>query len=341
MKRLVVCCDGTWNTPEGKLVTNVVNLARAIRPKARRGVEQVVFYDWGVGTEGGADKLTGGALGKGIDKNIQDAYRFLVHNYNPGDELFLFGFSRGAYTARSLVGLLRNSGLLTKTHAHLIPQAYAMYRSRAKPDVKSARKFRATYSHSQTVNVKFLGVWDTVGALGIPVGILRRFNKKKYNFHDTRISGIVKHAYHALAIDEKREPFRPTIWKTKPGRKNSEQAWFAGVHSDVGGGYPDTGLSYKALVWMVQKAAACGLSVDKGYMASLKMNNSPEKLHNSYTAKYRLLGKYVRPIGRTNTDEFVHPSALARHRNRKGYQPENLKDFLKRRTRLRKKSKFR
>ena len=134
-----------------------------------------------------------------------------------------------------------------------------MYRSRAKPDVKSARQFRATRCHSQMVSVKFLGVWDTVGALGVPVGILRRFNQKKYCFHDTQISGIVKHAYHALAIDEKRKPFAPTIWTTKPGRENSEQAWFAGVHSDVGGGCPDTGLSYKALLWMVQKAAACGL----------------------------------------------------------------------------------
>jgi len=339
MKRLVVCSDGTWNTPESKDFTNVVKMARVIRPKDSHDVEQVVFYDWGVGTDKGTDKWRGGALGKGINKNIRDAYRFLVHNYNPGDEVFLFGFSRGAYTVRSLVGLLRNCGLLKKKYAHLIPDAYNMYRSPAKPDVASARKFRAAWS--RTVKVKFLGVWDTVGALGIPLGLFSRYNVNKYSFHDTRISAIVNHAYHALAIDEKRKPFAPTIWKTKPDRKNSEQAWFAGDHSDIGGGHPDTGLSYKALVWMVQKAAACGLSVDKGYMASLKMNNSPEKLHNSYTAKYRLLGKYVRPIGRRNTDEFVHPSALARYRNRKGYQPENLKDFLKRRTRLRKKSKFR
>ncbi len=334
MKRLIVCCDGTWNTPELKDVTNVVNFARAIKPTGTRGVPQVVFYDWGVGTDKGVDKWTGGALGKGIDKNIQDAYRFLVHNYDPGDELFFFGFSRGAYTARSLVGLIRNAGLLTKTHAHLIPDAYAMYRSRAKPDAKSARKFRRIRCHAAMADVKFLGVWDTVGALGIPVEILRRFNDKKYRFHDTRISGIVMHAYHALAIDEKRAPFRPTIWKTKPGRKHTEQAWFAGVHCDVGGSYPDTGLSYKALVWMVQKAAACGLSVDKRYMRSLKLKNSPEKLHDSYTWP---LPKYIRQIGRTNADESVHPSALARRRVRKGYRPKNLEAFLSGQTRSGKK----
>ena len=335
MKRLVVCSDGTWNTPESKDFTNVVKMARAIRPKDSHDVEQVVFYDWGVGTDKGTDKWRGGAFGKGIDKNIRDAYRFLIHNYSPGDQLFFFGFSRGAYTVRSLVGLIRNCGLLKKSHAHLIPRAYKMYRSRSKPDAASAHRFRRAYS--RTLKVKFLGVWDTVGALGIPLGIFGRRNERKYSFHDTRISAIVERAYHALAIDEKRKPFAPTIWKTKPGRKNSGQAWFAGVHSDVGGGYPDTGLSYKALVWMVQKAAACGLSVDKGYMASLKMNNSPEKLHNSYTAKYRLLGKYIRPIGRTNTDEFVHPSALARHRDRQGYRPQNLEAFVTRRPRPRKK----
>ncbi len=329
MKRLVVCCDGTWNTPEDKDFTNVVTMARAIRPKDAKRVEQVVFYDWGVGTEGGADTLKGGAFGKGINKNIRDAYRFLIHNYHQGDELFLFGFSRGAYTVRSLVGLLRNCGLLKKRCAHLIPRAFRMYRSPAKPDVATARKFRATCS--RTVTVKFLGVWDTVGALGIPLGLFGRSNEKKYGFHDTRISRIVEHAYHALAIDEKRKPFKPTIWKTKPDRKNSEQAWFAGVHSDVGGGYPDTGLSYKAFLWMVQKAVACGLSVDQAYVKSLKLKHSPEKLHNSYRGVYRALGKHIRPIGVTNADETVRPSALARRRARKSYRPKNLEAFLRQR----------
>lgn len=331
MKRLVVCSDGTWKTPEARYVTNVVHIARAIRPKGSRGVEQVVFYDWGVGTEGASDKVKGGAFGRGINKNIQDAYRFLVHNYNAGDELFLFGFSRGAYTVRSLVGLIRNCGLLKKTHAHLIPNAYALYRSRSKPDAASARKFRAACSHSRTVNVKFLGVWDTVGALGIPLGLFGSYNERKYGFHDTRISTIVKNAYHALAIDEKRKPFAPTLWKTKPGRKNTGQVWFAGVHSDIGGGYADTGLSYKALSWMVDKAVACGLRVDRAYVRSLKMRNSPERLHDSLTGISRALGKHLRPIGITNTDESVHQSALSRRLERRSYRPRNLEAYLRRR----------
>ncbi|UCE64547.1 MAG: DUF2235 domain-containing protein, partial [Nitrospirota bacterium] len=165
MKRLVICYDGTWNNPEdtkqgeGEAITNVVKLARAIKPQDTDGVQQIVFYDWGIGTGGLWDTLTGGALGKGIDKNIQDGYRFLVHNFVRGDELFLFGFSRGAYTARSLVGLIRNCGLLKKTHADRIVEAYDQYRSPNKPDSREAKGFREDFSRK--VNVKFLGVWDT------------------------------------------------------------------------------------------------------------------------------------------------------------------------------------
>ena len=329
MKRLVVCSDGTWNTPEprkGENATNVVHMARGIRPKDSKNVEQIVFYDWGVGTGNAPDQLKGGAFGKGIDKNIQDGYRFLVHNYNPGDELFLFGFSRGAYTIRSLVGLIRNCGLLKKSDASKIPEAYKMYRSRDKADAASARSFRSKFS--RVVKVKFLGVWDTVGALGIPLGLFRSYNEKKYGFHDTTISSIVVHAYHALAIDEKRKPFAPTLWTTKAGRKNSEQMWFPGVHSDVGGGYSEAGLSYKALRWMVSKAEACGLSMNKAYLKSLKDPEWTEKLHNSYTGIYPALGEFIRPIGVTNSDETLHPSAKLRVNTRRTYTPRNLLTYL-------------
>jgi uncharacterized protein (DUF2235 family) len=321
-KRLVICCDGTWNTPERENVTNVAKVARAIRPTDSRAVEQVVFYDWGIGSGNRSNKMKGGLAGKGLDKNIQDAYRFLVHNYKAGDELFLFGFSRGAYTVRSLIGFIRNCGLLKKTHAHMIPDAFAVYRSSTKPDVPSTRSFRRKYSRD--AEVKFLGVWDTVGALGIPLGIFARTNEKRYSFHDTKISSIVKNAYHALAIDEMRKPFAPVIWKTKPGRRNTGQAWFAGVHSDVGGGYVDSGLSDKALVWMVEKATACGLAMDMSYMESVLMVGSPETLHRSFKGSVRFAGKYVRSVGVTNRDEFVHDSALARYRSRKSYRPKNL-----------------
>ena len=134
-KRIIICCDGTWNNPEQKEVTNVVKAARALRPQGGDGTAQVVFYDWGVGSEGGFGKLTGGALGKGIDKNIQDAYRFLVHNYKDGDEICFFGFSRGAYTARSTVGLIRNVGVLKKEYAGLVFDRNYLEKI-ARPDVR-------------------------------------------------------------------------------------------------------------------------------------------------------------------------------------------------------------
>ena len=325
-KRIIICCDGTWNTPEPKYVTNVTKIARAIEPTDEIGNEQVVFYDWGVGTENKIDAMRGGAFGKGIDKNIQDAYRFLVHNYSPRDELFFIGFSRGAYTVRSVIGMIRNCWILKKSNAALIPKAYAIYRSRSGPDDKAAQKFRLKYARK--ANIHFLGVWDTVGALGIPLGLFRKSNEKKYGFHDTVISRIVKNAYHALAIDEKRKPFTPTIWKTKIRRKNTEQVWFAGVHSDIGGGYKEAGLSFHTLKWMLGKAGQCDLSIKNSYINSILRERSPDKLHNSFSILYKFFGPYIRKIGITNNDESLHPSVLKRYRSNKNYRPANLRNYI-------------
>lgn len=326
MKRLIICCDGTWNTPESDLKTNVVHIARAIRPRAMDGTEQVVFYDWGVGTDDKPDSLVGGAIGDGIDKNIQDAYRFLVHNYAPGDQLWLFGFSRGAYTVRSCIGLLRNAWLLHKAHGGLIPRAYHIYRTKWHADAENARAFREP--HCRQVNVKFLGVWDTVGALGIPVKLFDSFNGDRYQFHDTTVSSIVDNAYHALAIDEKRKPFTPTLWKTKSGRTHTEQSWFAGVHSDIGGGYREAGLSHIALRWMADKASMCGLNLDQDYLNNLYATDNRQQLHNSLSGGMRALGSQQRSIGTTNADETLHVSAEQRFFNDDKYRPKNLREYL-------------
>ncbi len=326
-KRIVICCDGTWDTPIKASVTNVVKVARSIEVKDSNGTDQIVFYDWGVGTGNRLDKMVGGALGKGLDRNIKDAYRFLVHNYASDDEVYLFGFSRGAYTVRSLVGFIRNCGLLKKIYSDKIPDAYNIYRSPSKPDAKEAQEFRNKFSNE--ITIKFLGVWDTVGELGIPLGIFKQFNEKRYSFHDTKISGIVENAYHALAIDERRKPFSPTIWKTKKRRKNVEQVWFAGVHGDVGGGYPETRLSDETLKWMVDKAAKCGLAFNMEYIESIT-EKSRERLHNSYTPGYFVFGPYIRPIGVTGVDESVHPSVLERYHKKRSYRPKNLIEYLNR-----------
>jgi uncharacterized protein (DUF2235 family) len=303
-RKLVVCCDGTWNTPETDAVTNVVALARAVKPRDGRGDHQVVFYDWGIGTGNFLDRIVGGIAGKGLDRNIRDAYRFLVHNYLPGDRVYLFGFSRGAYTVRSLVGFIRNCGLLKKRHSGRIPEAFEIYRSRRPelhPNAAAAKAFAAAYSRRPSL--RFLGVWDTVGALGIPIRSKSR--RQRHEFHDTRLSSAVEHAAHALAIDEQRKPFTATIWNTKRGRKNTSQVWFAGAHSDVGGGYEDDhGLADIALVWMADRAEECGLSFDRAILCSGYDRNSEFRVHDSHKRRYGRRRKRE-PLA-TSGDESIH-----------------------------------
>ena len=327
MKRIVICCDGTWNSPEKRHVTNVARTARAVLPADRRGVPQVVFYDWGVGSDG--RKVMGGMIGAGIDRNIQDAYRFLVHNYLRGDEIYLFGFSRGAYTVRSLAGFVRKAGLLRKTKARLIPDAYRLYRRREPADSEAARAFRR--AHAREIRITFVGVWDTVGALGIPSRILKAITRnRRYAFHDTALSEVIRHACHAVAIDEKRIDFKPTLWKRAPGpRQTIEQQWFSGVHGDVGGGYRETGLSDVALSWMWSRAAARGLAFSSDYARRHVRPDPLGRLHRSWTGMYRTRGRYVRPIGALPAElESIHPSVLERYAQLDSYRPPKLVEFL-------------
>lgn len=227
-KRIVICADGTWNDPEDKNPTNVLRMARAVKPISKNDTKQVVFYDWGVGSY--YAKVRGGAVGLGIMKNIQDGYRFIVQNYNPGDEIFLFGFSRGAYTVRCLNGLLNNCGILKRTDAKQIQEAFDFYKKRgAKPSSQVAKDWRKAHSYGpDRGSVDFIGVWDTVGALGIPTRVLA-FMDQNDLFYDQELGSNVKVARHAVSIDERREDFKPTLW----GKKEAidiKQVWFAGVH---------------------------------------------------------------------------------------------------------------
>jgi uncharacterized protein (DUF2235 family) len=348
-KRLVVCCDGTWNTPDevtdGKPAqTNVARIARAIAPVDARGTEQRVYYRKGVGT-GRFDHFLGGALGWGLSRNVQDAYMFLVDNYRVGDEIFLFGFSRGAYTVRSVVGLIRNSGLLRRRHAGKLGEAYALYRDRGEdshPRAAEAELFRRSFSRE--VRIRFLGVWDTVGALGIPLELpgIQLVNER-WQFHDVKLSTSVDNAFQALAIDERRKPFTPAIWEQQPGAQavdqRLEQVWFAGVHSDVGGGYPQTGLSDVALAWMRNRAGECGLAVDFEAARIPLRPDGDAPLHDSMTPYYRLLGELVRPMPVPRTDaegtplvtrEKVIDLAVRRMAASAGaYRPPNLLAFVR------------
>jgi len=329
MKRLVACADGTWKTSESPRPTNVVLLAQALAPAGEDGVEQRLFYDPGVGTGAVLDRLGGGAFGRGLSDNVKDIYRWLAQTYQPGDAIFLIGFSRGAYTVRSAAGLIRKCGLLTPENAGRIEEAYALYR-RADPsaDPPDAVAFRSKYA--RRVEIAFLGVWDTVGALGIPLVGLRALTRRRYRFHDTELTGIVRRAYHAVAIDERRRAFEPTLWTNapKPGQQ-IEQVWFAGAHSDVGGGYDDRGLSDITLAWMLDKARRAGLSFKEEYLEARVRPDESATLHNSLTGLYLALGWQTRHMGEHGTAEFVHVTPLLRQSNPAlKYSPETLTRYL-------------
>lgn len=336
-KRLVVCCDGTWNTADQSSATNVTRVAVSIREQA----DQIVYYHAGVGTDRWM-RLRGGAFGKGLSANVLDAYRFLVRTYKPGDTLYFFGFSRGAFTVRSLAGLVRNCGILRPEHIDMTQKAWAMYRSRSeklKPNSAASALFRRTYAHE--TGIHFIGVWDTVGSLGIPGP---KWLPRRGAFHDTELSSWVKGAFQALAIDEQRSVFRPTLWHQQPdaAMKGQElkQVWFAGVHKDVGGGYPERGLPDIALLWMIQQASRYGLEFGPREAESpetppessiFQVPPKPDSMgpkHNSRRGFYRLAPRYHRPIGQSVNDqgvldgwEYVSQTAKDRYDQNASYRP--------------------
>jgi uncharacterized protein (DUF2235 family) len=342
----VVCCDGTWNRPDQQSPTNVSKLALAVAAAGDDGVEQALFYHRGVGTTR-SERLTGGAFGFGLSRNVRDCYRFVVESYTPGDELFFLGFSRGAFTARSTVGLIRNAGILRPEHADRIDEAYRLYRgggaARA-PTGLEAELFRRSFAHDE-IRVRFVGVWDTVGALGIP-GLPARVARGRWGFHDTKLSRHVDFAYQALAIDEHRRAFRATVWERQgdAGDQVLEQTWFAGAHCDVGGGYPDPSASEVALLWMVARARRCGLGFGPGAFTVVEQAQGEARrrgdevspsalgpLTDSRKGIYRLAKAYDRPLLEpplTATSAAVAPTAVTRA-DAEGahYDPANLAAF--------------
>lgn len=349
-RRLIVCADGTWNTPDEEsdggvpTPTNVGKIHRAISAQDASGVEQKSYYEFGVGTKPSFwDKWFGGGLGKGIDEHILNCYKFLVQEYSMGDEIYLFGFSRGAYTVRSLAGLIRNSGLLRREHAVYAGKAYDFYRDRdasTHPAGDEAKQFRHEHSYTEyqdgidSTPIECIGVWDTVGALGVPLDVFKGLNEIKYSFHDTTLSGRVKNAFHALAIDERRGPFKPTLWRqpnedAEANRNWLEQAWFTGVHSNVGGGCPDAGLSDTALVWMKDRVSErTGLRFDGSY---LEQNAKPDYLgflEDSFTGIYTLLPPYQRvldDIAAREKEPGMHTWEYAHITSKKRFEEIELK----------------
>lgn len=306
-KNIVICCDGTGNE-YGTNKTNVVRVAEIAKVDA----SQAVYYDHGVGTGGWSYDVFGGRLkgvyenatGQGLQKNIEDAYRFLMQTYEAGDKVFLLGFSRGAYTVRSLGGMLFQCGLLRRGMDNLVEQASKIYNR--KDDNLDAR-FKATFSRSCPVH--FIGVWDTVESLMLNAG---------RKFHNPCLSEEISNAYHAIALDEVRKDFPPYLWdeaSAAPGQV-VEQVWFAGVHSDVGGWYEQRGLSDIALKWMLKGAKKHGMKLkEKGFT---KVKGDPlGKQHDSHKGFWNLRGKHKRQVPPGGK---VHTSVKKRMEN-SDYQP--------------------
>lgn len=407
-KKLAIFCDGTWNDLRMAERTNVSRLAKCVAPFAADGVTpQVVFYDEGVGVSSSvfrpvdaALRVIGGAFGRGLNSKIESAYRFLVLNYEPGDEIYVFGFSRGAYTARSLCGLVRKCGILRRDCFDLTPKALALYRNALHPRSPEMIDFRAAhtqpmasgeedherlgvpkaavasprqrpttlasawqYRSGATYRLMYLGVWDTVGSLGLParLGALSRRINRRYAFHDTDASSLLTSIRHAAAIDEDRRVFaatgfanlhelnrqwaRATGWDVDDAGAPTfvpfpwrpyQQAWFPGDHGAVGGGNPEPGLSSAALLWIAEGAEAAGLRLDRAPETELgravrrvnacadwRVNKDGSRKKPADKDMLGEIGGYRPRTGPTRLEE-VAPLARERWRRMPTYRPANL-----------------
>jgi uncharacterized protein (DUF2235 family) len=343
MKRLIVCSDGTWQKITSPYPTNVVKITQSIATDANN----LVFYGEGIGTGNLIDRITGGAFGWGIDKNIQDAYRFLCLNYAPGDEIYLFGFSRGAYTVRSLVGLIRSIGMLPRQGVRKIPQAYKIYqdakgkyvdkdeatREQIKlRDQDNVTKFRQQIAtefgtdYQETIEITLLSCWDTVGALGIPrlwwLSLAPIINKK-YQFHNTKLSSTIKHALHAVAIDEHRKTFAPTPMKEAAENQLTE-VWFPGTHGCIGGGAKENSpLSNAALLWTIESIEQLnlGLKFDRRKIEDGVATDPTVYFADEVKIPFSTKIRDIPP------EAIFHPSVAARWQSDGNYRPENLAPY--------------
>ena len=379
MKRIAILCDGTWNRADSETPTNIVRLAQAMRATDEGRVVQVPIYVPGVGTGEGVtawsrwlDRFLGGALGWGLTENIVEAYRHLVFLYEPGDEIFIFGFSRGAYTARSLSGFIRSTGIIARDNLSLIPRAIERYRTRGDDDlipsserslVFRAREMRSRVATGMGENgwrlenglpevpelrIAYLGVWDSVGALGVPkhIPLLGTLNARRHQFHDAELSSMVASARHAIALDEHRRTFEPTRWTNvdelneqfDSGPEQSapyQELFFAGDHGSIGGGGDILDLSSIGLVWIMDGAAETGLAFEPDRLREIMAEQNPYGPLSNRTEPPSGFGDWLtrfRPMDRKGPEhpDEVHDSALQRYAGEaksEGFEPYRPKSL--------------
>lgn len=316
-KKIIFCADGTWDGTTSN--TNVYKLFKATLVSAG----QIPFYDDGVGSDGTSfEKLVGGAFGEGLFQKIKDGYSKISHVYEEGDEIFIFGFSRGAFTARSIAGMISVCGLPTGNFDdNLVELAFNAYRNPGnRTDILNGL---AKYSLFNA-KITMVGVWDTVGALGIPA-YFGQVDPLRYGFLDTSLHPDVLNAYQALSIDERRQEFPPTLWiqpsPALPGQ-TLEQVWFCGVHCDVGGGYPETDLSDITFSWMLKKATDLGLVVDPTVLKSYALMDSKlalSEIHESWNVGWGIPKERTIP-----NNSLISNSVLIRKEADDAYDPSDL-----------------
>ncbi|MDA0588052.1 MAG: DUF2235 domain-containing protein [Planctomycetota bacterium] len=314
-RNIVICCDGTGNQ-FGRHNTNVVNTYKELV----RNDSQHTYYDPGLGTFSPLGRVMGKKVGKalglafgwGLQTNIEDAYEYLMDHHQPGDHVYLFGFSRGAYTVRSLAGMICKLGVMQRGSKNLIPYASLLYNARGNDDI--AADFKRTCSHD--CNMHCIGVWDTVGSLG--------HLYSRHRFFDVTLHPEIRHGYHAVSIDEKRRKFPVILWdeSRKTNAQVIYQVWFPGVHSDVGGSYPESGLSDGSLKWMLNRCEAAGLKLKTGWRDRIQPNPEDKaSQHESRTGFWKVWPKATRRIPEGSR---IHDSVIRRTEAGVGYAPANL-----------------
>jgi uncharacterized protein (DUF2235 family) len=355
-RRLAVFLDGTFNAVDDN--TNVWRLKSICAPKSQDGCEQPAYYARGV------NGFWGGTIGKGLDDLIKGGYEWLIDQYEAGDELFIFGFSRGAYAARSLAGLITKCGLLKSGGALGVKQLYARYRHSDADtiwhlwetrDSGKDLEERLLLKYSQRVPIKVVAVWDTVGALGLPFGNIPGISRSSFGWLHTGLRVPIENAYHAMAIDEHRRAFSPTLWTVrKPKDPNAiaptprtlasvEQRWFVGAHANVGGGYPSDLLAQIPLRWMMKKASSHGLAFKNDVELdgdALKADICDSYREFMYGLYSKLSWRYYRPIGQppqqdndgthSNVNETIDASVFDRYRADRNYRPPSVAEWARR-----------
>ncbi|MCO7227161.1 DUF2235 domain-containing protein [Pleionea sp. CnH1-48] len=331
-KRIVICCDGIWSLPT-PYSTNVQKIVQGIKTRSLSGTLQKIYYDKGEVHVQHSKNYLDAFIGLDIKQRVIHAYRFLAENYQPGDEIYCFGVSRGAFIIRMLVGLVDTVGVLKVLDDKALNNAFSYYQN------PNQRRYQDEYEDNLRPAIKLLGVWDTIGAAPLSHIFMKAVGDEAASFNNTHVSLIVENAYQALAIDENRNHFKPALWTgTALPYQDIKQVWFPGTHEDICGGFKECGLSDISLNWMIKQAEEIGLEFNTAYVSSKKNINPLISgiLHQQHHWLQHFLSYCLGPEEQRSLDGeeeelaisvSIHNSILRRMSFDKDYHPNNLSAY--------------